>query len=136
MKDLISSTRSLLRRGLAVALVAALIFMTVHSSAAYALPKASSAMVLGESNASQMQSDKSLGERMRERIRETDRNSERPKTTGEFEQEARDGVPLDERVQNIIRDSGEAFNQFGKEYSVGAQESVQSIKEKAAEIVK
>ncbi len=136
MKDLISSVRSLLRRGLTVALVAALIFTTAYSSAAYALPKASSSIALGESNSSQMQSDKSLGERMRERIRETDRNSERPKTTGEFEQEARDGVPLDERVQNIIRDSGEAFNQFGQEYSVGAQESVKSIKEKAAEIVK
>lgn len=135
MKNLISSTYSLLRRSLTVVLAAALIFVSAYSSAAYALPNVSP-IALGTSDDSQMQPDKSLGERMRERIRETDRNSERPKTTGEFEQEARDGVPLDERVQNIIRDSGEAFNQFGQEYSVGAQESVRSLKEKAAEVIK
>ncbi|MBW4659373.1 MAG: hypothetical protein KME15_11915 [Drouetiella hepatica Uher 2000/2452] len=135
MKNLISSTYSLLRRSLTVVLAAALIFVSAYSSAAYALPPVSP-IALSASDSSQMQTDKSLGERMRERIRETDRNSERPKTTGEFEQEARDGVPLDERVQNIIRDSGEAFNQFGQEYSVGAQESVRSLKEKAAEVIK
>lgn len=78
-------------------------------------------------------SNQSLGERTRERIQQTDRNSERPKTTGEWLDEVEGDVPLGERVHNTIRDSAEAFNQFGKEYSVGAQESAQNVKDKAGD---
>lgn len=78
-------------------------------------------------------SDRSLGERMRERIQQTDQNSERPKTMGEWENEVEGDVPLNERVRNTIRDSAEAFNQFGKEYSVGAQESARNVRDKAAD---
>jgi hypothetical protein len=74
-----------------------------------------------------------LGERMRDRIEQTDRNSERPKTTGEFLDEARGDIPLGERMKNITRDSREALNQFGKEYSVGAQESLNNIKDSATD---
>jgi len=83
------------------------------------------------SNMSLAQADQSLGERMRERIQQTDRNSERPKTMGQWEDEVEGDVPFGERVHNTIRDSAEAFNQFGKEYSVGAQESARNVKEKA-----
>lgn len=79
------------------------------------------------------QNDQSLGERMRERIQQTDRNSERPKTTGEFLDEARGDIPLDERFHNITRDSAEALKQFGQEYSVGAQESARNLRGNAAQ---
>lgn len=82
-------------------------------------------------NMNMTQDDQSLGERIRERIQQTDQNSERPKTTGQLLDEARGDVPLGERMRNITRDSAEAFNQFGKEYSVGAQESARNIRDKA-----
>lgn len=89
--------------------------------------------LLLSSNIAYAQNDQSLGERMRERIQQTDQNSERPKTMGEWQDEVEGDVPLNERVYNTVRDSAEAFNQFGKEYSVGAQESARSIKDKAAD---
>jgi hypothetical protein len=79
------------------------------------------------------QADNTLGERMRDRIERTDRNSERPKTTGEFLNEADRDMPLGERLEVIGRDSAEALKQFGQEYSVGAQESARNIGEKAAD---
>lgn len=79
------------------------------------------------------QNSGSLGERMRNRIEQTDRNSERPKTTGEFQAEVGGKKSLDERVKNTVRDSAEAFNQFGKEYSVGAKESARNVRDKAAD---
>lgn len=78
------------------------------------------------------QNDQSLGERMRERIQQVDQNTERPKTTGEWLDEVEGDVPFGERVQNTIRDSKEAFSQFGKEYSVGAQESARNVQENAS----
>jgi hypothetical protein len=78
--------------------------------------------------------DSTLGERMRDRIEQTDRNSERPKTTGEFLNEADRDMPLGERLKVIGRDSAEAINQFGQEYSVGAQESARNIGEKASDV--
>jgi hypothetical protein len=81
------------------------------------------------------QNDQSLGERMRQRLQQVDQNTERPKTTGEFLEEVEGDVPLDERVRNTIRDSKEAFGQFGKEYSVGAQESARNVQEKAANTI-
>lgn len=101
-----------IQRFVAVALVAVIVFATTGNAA---------------------QSDQSLGERMRNRIEQYDRNTERPKTTGQFLNEADRDIPLGERMRNITRDSAEAFNQFGKEYSVGAQESARNVKDKAAE---
>jgi hypothetical protein len=77
--------------------------------------------------------DESLGERFRDRIENFDRSTERPKTTGQFKDEVRGDVPLSERIDNTVRDSAEAFKQFGKEYAVGAQESADNVKDKAAE---
>lgn len=85
------------------------------------------------STAAYAQNDQSLGERMRERIQRVDQNSERPKTTGQWNDEVEGDVPFGERVHNTIRDSAEAFNQFGKEYSVGAQESARNLKGKAGD---
>jgi hypothetical protein len=73
-----------------------------------------------------------LGERTRDRIEQVDRNSERPKTTGEFLDEARGDVPFGERMENIRRDSAEALKQFGQEYSIGAQETVRELGNRAA----
>jgi hypothetical protein len=84
-------------------------------------------------NVNAAESSQSLGERMRDRIQEVEQGSQRPKTTGEFQEEAREGVPLDERVKNIVRDSKEAFEQFGKEYSIGAKETAREVKDKAAQ---
>ena len=77
--------------------------------------------------------DESMGERFRDRIEKFDRSTERPKTMGQFRDEVEGDVPLSDRIENTIRDSAEAFTQFGKEYSVGAQESAKNVKEKAAE---
>jgi hypothetical protein len=79
------------------------------------------------------QADDTLGERMRDRIEQADRNSDRPKTTGELMDEAHSDMPLGERLQRIGKESGEAFKQFGQEYSVGAQESVRNVQDKAAD---
>lgn len=68
------------------------------------------------SNASPDQRSGALGQAIRDRIEQTDQ-SDRPKTTGEFLDEARGDVPLDERVKNITRDSVEAFKELGKEYN-------------------
>lgn len=101
-----------MQRFVAVALVAVIVLATTGNAA---------------------QADQSLGERMRNRVEQYDRNTERPKTTGQFLDEADQDIPLGERMQNIVRDSAEALNQFGKEYSVGAQESASNVKDQAAE---
>ncbi|MBD3880164.1 hypothetical protein IFO70_00185 [Phormidium tenue FACHB-886] len=77
--------------------------------------------------------DETLGERFRDKLEQTDRSTERPKTTGQFKDEVSGDVPLSERIENTVRDSAEAFSQFGKEYSTGAKESARSVTEKAAE---
>ncbi|NJO93244.1 MAG: hypothetical protein HC820_00730 [Hydrococcus sp. RM1_1_31] len=76
-----------------------------------------------------------LGERMRDRINEVEQGTERAKTTREMEQEARPGLPLGERINRITRDSKEAFEQFGKEYTIGAEESTRNVQDKAAQAV-
>ncbi|NJK47870.1 hypothetical protein HC931_06540 [Candidatus Gracilibacteria bacterium] len=66
-------------------------------------------------------------ERINDRLEEMDKNTERPKTVGEFRQEAEQDIPLGERINNIVRDSGEAFKQFGAQYSIGAQENAREF---------
>jgi hypothetical protein len=70
-----------------------------------------------------------IGERIGQQQHETSVKSERPKTTGEFIDEARQDIPLNERMSNITRDSAEAFGQFGE--GIG-----NSVKETAREIGK
>lgn len=76
------------------------------------------------------QYDQPLGERILERIEQADQESNRPKTTGEFLEEARGDVPLDERLHNITRDSVEAFKQAGQDYSIAAEEITRELKDK------
>jgi hypothetical protein len=45
------------------------------------------------------------GEELLQRIRQHDQDSARPKTSGEFLEEARGDVPLNKRIYNITRDS-------------------------------
>jgi hypothetical protein len=72
-------------------------------------------------------------ERINDRLEEMDKNTERPKTLGEFRQEAEQDIPLGERINNIVRDSGEAFKQFGAQYSIGAQENARELGDNAKE---
>lgn len=77
--------------------------------------------------------NKAESSRYLERIQQADENTERPKTTGEFLEEARGDVPLNERVENITRDSAEAIKQFGNLYTTGASEAARTLKDKAEE---
>ncbi|WP_013324563.1 hypothetical protein [Gloeothece verrucosa] len=69
-----------------------------------------------------------IGERIGQQQHQTSKNTERPKTTGEFLDEARGDVPLDERLYNITRDSAEAFQQFGEGIGNSAKETVKELK--------
>jgi hypothetical protein len=73
------------------------------------------------------------GKELLQRIRQHDQDSERPKTTGEFLDEARGDVPLKERVSNITRDSKEAFKDLGENVSQGTKENVRELKNNAAQ---
>jgi hypothetical protein len=67
--------------------------------------------------------------RFLEKMQQADEKTERPKTTGELLDEAAGDVPLNERINNIARDSAEAFGQFGKLYTTGASETARAVKE-------
>ena len=73
------------------------------------------------------QDEKPVGQRVGEELHETSVNSERPKTTGEFLDEARGDVPLNERIGNITRDSKEAFQQFGEGITTSIQETAKEL---------
>lgn len=73
------------------------------------------------------------GKELLERIRQHDQDSARPKTTGEFLDEARGDVPLNERFSNITRDSKEAFKDLGENVSQGTKENVRELKNSAAQ---
>jgi hypothetical protein len=62
--------------------------------------------------------------------------TQRPKTTGEFLDEARGDVPLGERVENITRDSVEAFKKLGAEYGEAAQDSARTIRDGVVDAAK
>jgi hypothetical protein len=72
----------------------------------------------------------SLSEKVQDRVDEANQRSERPKTTGEFLDEAQGDIPLDERIHNITRDSAEAFRDFGKGYGDAIKDSTQMLKGK------
>ncbi|MDF5736385.1 MULTISPECIES: hypothetical protein [unclassified Nostoc] len=83
-------------------------------------------------NVSYGQNDKALGERVREQVQQDD--SQRPKTIGEWDKEAREtkGSP-GERLQKIGKESAEAFKQFGAGYVEGAQKTASDVGESAAQ---
>ncbi len=56
-------------------------------------------------------------------------NDSRPKTTGEWKDEARKDVPLNQRVQQIGEQSADAFKEFGSGYVKGAQKTAHQAKD-------
>jgi hypothetical protein len=73
-------------------------------------------------------SSRPLSEKVNNRVEQANQRSERPKTTGEFLDEARGDVPLGERIHNITRDSVEAFQDLGDQYGDAAKESARGAK--------
>ncbi len=80
-------------------------------------------------------SSQELGRAVRQRVEQTDK-TERPKTTGDFLNEARGDVPLDVRVENITRDSIEAFKKLGEEYTPDLGQAARDLKDEAGSITK
>ncbi|MEH2146860.1 hypothetical protein [Nostoc sp.] len=78
------------------------------------------------------QNDKALGERVREQVEQND--SQRPKTIGEWNKEAREteGSP-GKRLEKIGKESAEAFKQFGSGYVEGAQKTANDVGDSAAQ---
>lgn len=93
-------------------------------------------LVLLTSNINLDRNTQDLGDRIHDRLQQTDQYSERPKTTGEFLDEARGDIPLDERLHNITRDSAEAMKQLGQEYTSGVKENIRSFRDNASKVVK
>ncbi|MBX9258939.1 hypothetical protein H1Q63_34320 [Desmonostoc muscorum CCALA 125] len=77
-------------------------------------------------------SNQDLGQRVRQQVQQDD--SRRPKTTGEWNKEAREteGSP-GKRLQKIGEESAEAFKQFGSGYVEGAQKTARDVQDNAAQ---
>ncbi|MBD2679395.1 MULTISPECIES: hypothetical protein [Nostoc] len=71
-------------------------------------------------------SNQDLGQRVRQQVEQND--AQRPKTTGQWNREAREteGSP-GERLQRIGQQSGEAFKEFGSGYVQGAKETARDV---------
>jgi hypothetical protein len=75
--------------------------------------------------------NKELREQVRERVEQND--AQRPKTTGEWNREARETKNAPgERLQRIGQQSAEAFKEFGSGYVEGAKETAGGVKDSAA----
>jgi hypothetical protein len=83
-------------------------------------------------NAALAHENTALKERVRERVEEN--NTQRPKTVGEWNQDAREteGSP-GKRVQKIGQQSAEAIKEFGSGYIDGAKETARDIRDSAAQ---
>jgi hypothetical protein len=78
------------------------------------------------------QNDKSLGERVKQQVEQDD--SQRPKTIGQWNKEARETENSPgERLQKIGKESAEAFKQFGSGYVEGAKNTASDVGESAAQ---
>ncbi|MBE9049919.1 hypothetical protein IQ243_05765 [Nostocales cyanobacterium LEGE 11386] len=73
--------------------------------------------------------NKALREKVDAQIHQDD--SQRPKTTGEWHEEAREteGSPV-KRLQKIGEESAEAFKEFGSGYVEGAKETARDLQNK------
>jgi hypothetical protein len=77
-------------------------------------------------------SNKELRDQARERVEQND--AQRPKTTGEWNREARETKDAPgERLQRIGQQSAEALKEFGSGYVEGAKETVGGVKDSAAQ---
>ncbi|MEH2137403.1 hypothetical protein [Nostoc sp.] len=78
------------------------------------------------------QNDKALKERVREQIEQND--AQRPKTTGQWNKEARETEgSLGKRLEKIGGESAEALKEFGSGYVKGAQKTASDVGNSAAE---
>ncbi|NJP09245.1 MAG: hypothetical protein HC866_06945 [Leptolyngbyaceae cyanobacterium RU_5_1] len=75
--------------------------------------------------------NKALAEKVRDRVHQD--GGQRPKTTGEWLNEADQDVPLGERIRDIAEDSAEAFKEFGSGYTEGAQKTARDVRDNAAQ---
>jgi hypothetical protein len=80
------------------------------------------------------QSDRPIGERIAEQQHQSSRESDRPKTTGEWNRQAREveGDP-GERFERIGEQSAEAFKQFGEGITNSIQEGARDVGNSAKE---
>jgi hypothetical protein len=90
-------------------------------------------VVLLTTNVGPERDNPALSAKVRERVHQTD-TANRPKTTGEWNNEVYGDKPLSERVNNTVRDSAEAFKQFGSGYVEGAKQTGRQIRDGAARI--
>lgn len=75
------------------------------------------------------QENKALGKAVRDRVHQLDQ-SDRPKTTGEWNREAEQTADnLDRRNERIGKEAGEAFKQFGQGYIEGGKENARALKD-------
>lgn len=82
------------------------------------------------SSVSSEQKSGALGKAIRDRIDQTEADqSNRPRTTGEFLDEARGDVPAGERAKNITRDSVEALKELGREYNPDLPGRAENLKD-------
>lgn len=83
-------------------------------------------------NVSPGYTNEALTEKVLNQVHQDD--SQRPKTTGEWNKEAREteGSP-GKRLQKIGSESAEAFKQFGSGYVKGAKETASDVKDSAAQ---
>lgn len=72
-----------------------------------------------------------LGAKVRERVHQVD-PGQKPKTVGEWENEAAQDVPLGQRVKDIAEDSAEAFKQFGAGYGKAMKDSASDLTDSAS----
>jgi hypothetical protein len=85
-------------------------------------------------NVTSEQNDKGLKERVREQIQQND--AQRPKTTGQWNKEARETEgSLGKRLEKIGGESAEAFKEFGSGYVEGAQKTANDVGNSAAQTV-
>jgi hypothetical protein len=72
-----------------------------------------------------------LTNKVQERLHEND--DQRPKTTAEWMNEAKQDVPLNQRMEDIAEDSAEAFKEFGSGYVDGAKKTARQVQDGAAD---
>jgi hypothetical protein len=84
-------------------------------------------ILLTTTNAYPKSDNQALVQQIREQVHQIDQ-TDKPKTTGEWNQEAREteGKP-GKRLERIAKESGEALKQFGSGYVEGAKETVRDL---------
>lgn len=80
------------------------------------------------------QSNKALRDKVRTRVEQND--AQRPKTTGQWNREARETEDAPgERLQKIGQESAEAFKEFGSGYVKGAQKTAGDVRDAGKDLV-